>query len=271
MRGPVGNQVIAASHLSLSWAVDELVRTLPAAQLRKLKVSAGEHLAAILTTAFLGAAPTTIDTDGGTDLQFDFTDDTTRWLQPSNVRAADFEVKSLPGDFRRFDAAINQAEAAGREPDRVFKTKVTSANHVLLHPGRGVIANAMAQLARKSSPGHSKNVFLIVHPFEHFTVECVDNVFISHLLDPLSDIDGVDTVWILWAPDTIVVYSSEYQRWADLVFGYTEEELSSSPDNELALLQQVEMDFLDRTGNSDGSPYLFSLRADSQPPRLSDT
>jgi hypothetical protein len=52
-----GRLTIGKWHRTLRWAVDELVDKLAPEQLRKLNIRAGEHLAAILTTAFLGTAP----------------------------------------------------------------------------------------------------------------------------------------------------------------------------------------------------------------------
>jgi hypothetical protein len=47
-----------------------MVETLGPETLRNLKVRAGEHLAALLTTAFLFTPPMRVDTDGGADLCF---------------------------------------------------------------------------------------------------------------------------------------------------------------------------------------------------------
>jgi hypothetical protein len=80
-----------------------------------------------LTTAFLGSAPISVDAgSGGPDLVFDLS----RHVQgapgdPALVgRAegfADFEVKSLPGRYREFVAAINRAINAGSEPQAPYQ------------------------------------------------------------------------------------------------------------------------------------------------------
>jgi hypothetical protein len=62
-----GGLVIAIAPQTLRWATDQMVETLGPETLKKLKVRAGEHLAALLTTTFL----TGIDTEGGADLWFD--------------------------------------------------------------------------------------------------------------------------------------------------------------------------------------------------------
>jgi hypothetical protein len=56
-----GRLTIGIWHRTLQWAVDELAKKLAPEQLRKLDLRAGEHLAAILTTAFLLTAPTKVD------------------------------------------------------------------------------------------------------------------------------------------------------------------------------------------------------------------
>jgi hypothetical protein len=52
-----GRQAIGIWYRTVWWAVDELVAKLTPEQLRKLRVRAGEHLAAILTTTFLRTPP----------------------------------------------------------------------------------------------------------------------------------------------------------------------------------------------------------------------
>ena len=66
-----GGRVIAIAPQTLRWATDQMVETLEPETLKKLKVRAGEHLAALLTTTFLLTPPTSIDTKGETDLRFD--------------------------------------------------------------------------------------------------------------------------------------------------------------------------------------------------------
>ncbi len=102
---------------------------------------------------------------------------------------ADFEIKSLPGRFREFDAAIDRAQEAGTKPDgRVFKAVVTSVNTVLREARHTILTN--------------------------------------------------------------------------LVFGGTDpNDVAPSYDESLALLQQIEREFLEQTNNPEGSPYLFGLTA----------
>ena len=70
------------------------------------------------------------------------------------------EVKSLPGPFREFDAAINRALQRGNNPEsKTFTAVFRSANDVLASEGRRMIDDALSQLDRKSEAGHSKTSF----------------------------------------------------------------------------------------------------------------
>jgi hypothetical protein len=107
-------QAIAIWHGSLDWSVQELLRRLTSDQLHHLKVRSGEHLAAILITAFLHQAPSKIDVMGDVDLLFDFSGmgGIPQIPQSEAVHAA-FEVKSMPGPYRAVDAEIDRRTRAG--------------------------------------------------------------------------------------------------------------------------------------------------------------
>ena len=49
----------------------------------------------------------------------------------------------------------------------------------------------------KTSTETSRNIFLVVHLLDHFVAESM-RFILGPLLDPLPDIEGVDTVWVLW-------------------------------------------------------------------------
>jgi hypothetical protein len=80
---------------TLWWAVDALAEKLSPEELSSLNVRFGEHLAAILTTAFLHTAPAEVDTAGGVDLWFDVSDARHRKapILPADALSAAFEVK----------------------------------------------------------------------------------------------------------------------------------------------------------------------------------
>jgi hypothetical protein len=197
-KSPIGSYVIIIRHRELSWAVTKVIRTLYPDRFSKLKVPSGEHLAAILITAFLGTAPRSVDSAGETDLLFKTPqslpgDALGRRLGLGSKPFADFEVKSLPGRFREYNATSDRAQKVRKSAD-AFKATVTSANAVLCeaHP---TLLRAKRQLDTKERPGHSKNIFLIAHFLDHFTVECHEDKLIAHLLE-----GGFNRLWRHNAP-----------------------------------------------------------------------
>jgi hypothetical protein len=111
--GDPGTRGIATSLANLRAAVDMLVDSVGVERLRKLKIRSGEHLAAIVTTCFLGSAPTQLDSDGGSDLVFDDYEATGWRAGVFSSKPPAFEVKSLDGDFREFDSYIDRTLKQG--------------------------------------------------------------------------------------------------------------------------------------------------------------
>jgi hypothetical protein len=68
----------------------------------------------------------------------------------------------------------------------------------------------------------------------------------------LGDVEDIDSVWILWSPTHLVVWSTEHQEWTNLMFGGNPNDVAPSHDE---LLQQIELEFLEQTNNPKGSPY----------------
>jgi hypothetical protein len=168
---------------------------------------------------------------------------------------ASFEVKSLPGGFRKFDAESRVADG------HYFRSPFTPANAVLRNEGRDMILKAKKQLDQKSSSGHSKNVFLIAHSFDYLTMEFQEPL-IGHLLEPLDDIiEGVDSVWILWAPlGHFVVWSVEDRQWTNVLVGCIDPgDVPPDFDEELDVFQQIDLEFLKQTNSPNSSPYGFGL------------
>jgi hypothetical protein len=121
-----------------------MVETLGPETLKNLKVRAGEHLAALLTTAFLLTTPVCIDVEGGADLWFDLSRRPDDRMKPSvlsaNAVSVAFEIKSMPGPFREFDSAIDRDRARGIDPrDRTFTVPVREASDVLREAGPGIV------------------------------------------------------------------------------------------------------------------------------------
>jgi hypothetical protein len=270
-KDPRGTHIRAISHHTVSWAVSEVVRTLGDNDLKKLKVRSGEHLAAILATAFLGAPPVHVDTDGGPDLVFDLTRGVSAQradadlIGRTDVQFADFEVKSLPGAFRKLDADLDKAIAAGAEPNPTSMTVTfVSANEVVRGAGQKEIEQARKQLARKSSPERARNVFLIAHFFDYPVVEIMDAPIVAHHLDSLDLAEGVDSVWVLFAPHSLTVWSAALGRWTSLLFDAIQPSEHFPDTDRLDLLQQIDLEFLKQTGTSIASPYVFALKASGE-------
>ncbi len=252
--GPIGSHVLATWHRTLLWAVDEIVQQLSPNQLRKLKVASGEHLAAIISTTFLRVAPEEVDFSGGTDLHFRITDETRQQNSMESYgvngdgRAA-FEIKSLPGGFRKYRASAKLGDEYG--------AIITSVNDVL-QQARPQIEAARSQLLSKSEEGTSRNIFLVVHLLDHPTVECLQETIIAHHLDPLNDVHDIDSLWVLWVPNHITLWSAQDHRWTNLIVNAINPDEDMEVDM-LSVLQDVENKYLAKVGHTGGSPYLFGL------------
>src|SRR6185437_4448734 len=171
-----GGVVIAIAPQTLRWAVDQMVETLGPEALKKLKVSAGEHLAALLAATFLLTPPAGIDTQGGPDLWFDLSREPSDGMKraailPDGAASAAFEIKSMPGPFREWDNGIDRDRARGIDAKgRSLETPVQAANDVL-REASPVLRRARDQLQRKTNAETSRNIFLVIHLFDHFVAE----------------------------------------------------------------------------------------------------
>ncbi len=248
--------------------VEEVINVLGVDGAAKLKTRSGEHLAVVLAAAFLGVPPSSVDSDGGTDIRFDLDVDmrghAAELIGRTDVRFVDFEVKSLPGPARAFDARIKRALKRGQElseRDRSRKTQVTSAN-AIVEAGREMIERAAEQLSKKSSPDCARNVFLISHLLDHMFAEVLD-VVIAHHLEPLTDLPGeADAVWFLFAPLHLVVWSRSANRWTNLVFSAgAPGEKPPGFDDGVEILVAVDAEFRRLLGDEQPSPYAFKLTA----------
>lgn len=260
-----GGFVIAIAPPTLRWATDQMVEALGPETLKKLKVRAGEHLAAMLTAAFLHTPPMAIDTAGGADLWFDLSSSPRHGLEPASILtdgavSAAFEIKSMRGPSREFNCGIDRDLARGNGTiGRSLKIRVQAASEVLRDMGP-VLRSARDQLLRKTNDETSRNIFVVIHLFDYFASECMQPI-LGPLLDPLPDIDGIDTIWVLWPLEHLTVWSNERRAWTDLLFNAIDPEAQAASD-EVDPLQHAEDYFLTRVGHAGGSPYLFKLSAD---------
>lgn len=262
--GAVGSHVQIVDYQRLAWAVHVLTDELHSQQISSLKIRSGEHLAAILTTAFLGLPPVELDWNGGPDIMFGCAanlDSSTS--SESAPRGIAFEIKSLPGGFRKYEAAIDRSLRLGKEPEALtYGATVTSINDVLQGPGLVALTRASEQLDRKVGNRHSRNAFLIAHQFDYPIVEMLEMPLIAHLISRPRWELSLDTVWVLLAPSCLVVWSQKLERWTNLLWGSTEpNDPTPDPNSRLEVLQQIDLDFQARAGRDEPSPYVFEWSA----------
>lgn len=254
-----GFAAVVKSERSLWWAVDQLVESLGTDELRRLNVRAGEHLAAIITTCFLGFPPNGIDTSGGVDLDF-----SRSWREVGALASwlpeapAVFEVKSLPGPFREVDSAIDRAIARGGDPKGMgVKVTVKHAADILIEAAP-TISKIGDQLAKKADiPSVSGHGFLIVHLFDHIPVEIFEPVLAPHLAPP-PDSESIESMWVLWWPTFITLWSKKMHAWLNLMFA-AEDDTTGDLHVNLDVLQDAESYFHRVIGNSEPSPFIFSF------------
>ncbi|MEU3771546.1 hypothetical protein AB0E55_41320 [Amycolatopsis keratiniphila] len=268
--GLTGTYLVAVHHTTVWSAISAVIDSLGPEGAASLKIPSGEHLAAILTTAFLGVPPCGTDRDGGTDLIFELADGEARSTLEAltgrtGPRFADFEIKSLPGPTRKFNAEIDRALAQGREPRQAaLGTIVVSAVDVLADAG-DMITKAADQLAKKSTPDRSRNIFLITHLFDHLFAE-QSGYFIANHLPHINDLpDSVDAVWLLAFPSHLAVWSVAAQQWNTLLFAHGDVELPGAEEG-LDYLVAVDIEFRNQLGTNQDSPYAFKIVSDADSP-----
>lgn len=73
---------------------------------------------------------------------------------------------------------------------------------------------------------------------------------------------GIDGVWVYFAPSHLVAWSAAEQRWTQLLLGSFKEE-GSPPDVDfgMELLQHYEGLFLGRAGINEPSPFYYGMSA----------
>lgn len=242
-----GLRVVAFSSKRLLWAAEE-VSALPVTDRMALKVRAGEHLAAIVVTACLGQRPSGVDRSGQADLSFTAVSaERTHGLVPAGDQAV--EVKSIGSAFRRYEAI----SAVGDHHELVVESAAS-----LLADAQPALNRAASQLRSKSVDG--RHIFLVVHPLERMVAEVIANPFtVGAALGPIELPHHVDSLWVLFHPDQVVIYSRAQAAWTQIMFAPDGEEDSRVED--LAMLQQAEDTFLAALpGSATTSPFLYVMR-----------
>ena len=208
-------------------------------------------LPALLLTACYGSAPTAVDINGEVDLAFD----TTKTLGLSLAGRQVIEVKSVPGTFRTFDAAINRAARTGIEPQREHSITAESARDVVAGMA-SLVEAAAAKTATADADG--RHAFVVVHPFERFALEVFDELpLIASVLPDIHLPEGLDVLWVLWYPFQLTAWARRLGAWTQVFFDAVNEDEAEIDD----VLMSAEADLLSRLGPSDASPFQFVVRS----------
>jgi hypothetical protein len=250
-----GTKCVALHRRTLRWAVAELLKKGPATT-QQLKVASGEHLAAILLTAFVLAAPSAVDTTGEVDLVFVV--DTERSI-PDRVAVGEVvavEVKSVAGRFRKFNGWTDRAgsEALGAE----VTVQVRSADTIL--SDAAPLINRMAMKLESVCANHRYG-FMVVHPFEQFAAEIISEPVLAGVLQPLVLPQPLDGLWVLWWPDQVTAWSQTEHCWYQMFFDAVSSDDDTECSGPLDALRETEEAFLSGIGFTEGSPFLFDLRS----------
>jgi hypothetical protein len=218
-----------------------------------LKVSSGEHLAAIFLSGLFGRIPSGFDDTGGPDLVFDACPGKP-WFPFTGP--AFFEVKSLPGAYRRTLSTLARKERVEQQAGTPFSLRLWTAAEVMTD-ARPTILRAERSLVDKTPPRCSRNVFLITHPFDHFALDVAQAPTVSHLMPSELSYDALDTVWVFWPPGKLVMWSSATRIWTDILFATHGGEIPY-PDDTLSFIQNIELTYM-ATAGIEASPYVFNL------------
>jgi len=219
-----------------------------------LKVSSGEHLAAIFLSGLFGQIPSAFDDNGGPDLVFDLRE-TKPWFPFASPAA--FEIKSLPGACRKTLSTLVREELVDQKAGIPFQLRVWTAAEVMADAHQTIL-RAERSLVEKTPPQHSRNVFLITHPYDHFAFDVAQARTVSHLMPGKLSYDALDSIWVFWPPEKLVMWSSTTQDWTDILFATRGDEISD-PDDTFSFIQNIELTYMTIAGIT-ASPYAFNLR-----------
>lgn len=267
---PEGTKVFAISDVTAIAAARDLAKSIPTSHWRRgggSPVRAGEHLAAITIDTYLRCGPPCkVDASGEVDFTF-MPLDQSRLGIPASVPVS-FEVKSLPGDLarrgpsdgirdvREWNTKLDRALTDGDVPRKLRSIgSVLRSVNELFDTARPQVDAATDALLSKTPAFHSRNVFLLVHPFNFTAVEFGEPV-LSHLL-PDPEVTGIDTLWVQIHPMYAAVWSASASEWTELMFGTVEGRAGTPLDT----LQEAEGVFLDAAGFDGSSPWSYQINS----------
>lgn len=149
-------------------------------------------------------------------------------------------------------------QRAGDDPQGLGVQAEVETARSILRDAQHLLDRAENALTNKARDMDSLNVFLIVHPFDRFALETTESPVIARAL-PALPVSNLDTVWVLWVPDHLTMWSQVVHSWTDLFFNTGSMEEAPL----LSVLQDAESDFLSGISYRNGSPYLFGLTGDA--------
>jgi hypothetical protein len=88
----------------------------------------------------------------------------------------------------------------------------------------------------------------------HFVPEVVLPGAVASFMPGKFDAGTLDSIWVYWPPDNLVMWSREIQAWTDILF-VTDSEL---PDGDLSFIQNAELSYIAAADLSE-SPYIFRI------------
>ena len=240
----------------------ELVREMDGEMLAVLfrGVRSGEHLAAIWLAALFGTAPSAVDRGDGTpDLVFDVPD-VGRFTGLDVRERTAFEVKSLAGNFRKWDAELDRAIAAGREPRQASASQAVESMELVLPTCEEMAERAARQFGGPEADS-AQQAFIVVHPFERLTVEAVAEFpMLAPAMRSFKLPDDVSAVWLYWWPQLVTVWSRSLGAWARQ-FSATADEHFIDRSSELydaqELIQRAEQHMFALLDDPPASPFHF--------------
>jgi hypothetical protein len=201
-----------------------------------------------------GSTPSAFDEKGEPDLLFASIPDKP-WF-PFAAPVA-FEVKSLPGEYRKVMSRLLEASEHEQAAGVRFDLRLWTAEAVMAD-ACSTIMKAQQSLLRKTPDEYSRNVFLITHPYDHFVPEMLASSSGGSLMPVPADCENLDTLWVYWPPSKLVMWSKLTEVWTDVIFVGDAGTISS--DETLTLIQSVELAYIGEAG-LEASPYVFNINA----------
>jgi hypothetical protein len=246
-RSPVGHEIRAVHPRALAHAVEQLL-TMPTCG--NLKVSSGEHIAAIWMTALHGL-PSQLDEHGGLDLYWERSRGGDAWNFDPLSKAAAVEVKSSEGSSERQWREQHERMNVGES----FEVMVEYAATILTRQDR-LLEKAIHQLDTKLADlvtPCERHVFLVINALDGLALEAFDeqdmNGMIGHRLPPLKARVRLDVLWVCFFPGPLARWSQRERKWIDIV-------ICSGPDREPSIgLEEAESLFLEGISYPKSSPW----------------